>query len=34
MEDGDDDIDMNHPCDYGNQPFKIGYFVLDNPNFK
>ena len=34
MEDGDDDIDMNQPCDYGNQPFKIGYLVLDNPNFK
>ena len=30
----DDDIDISQPCDYGNQPFKIGYLVLDNPNFK
>jgi hypothetical protein len=33
MEDGDDDIDISQPCDYGNQPFKIGYLVLDNPIF-
>ena len=34
IENGDDAIDMNQPCDYGNQPFKIGYLVLDKPNFK
>jgi hypothetical protein len=30
---GEDDIDTTQPCDYGNQPFKIGYLVLDNPIF-
>jgi hypothetical protein len=33
MEDGEDDIDTSQPCDYGNQPFKIGYLVLDSPIF-
>jgi hypothetical protein len=33
MEDGEDDIDTSQPCDYGSQPFKIGYLVLDNPIF-
>jgi hypothetical protein len=33
MEDGEDDIDTAQPCDYGSQPFKIGYLVLDNPIF-
>jgi hypothetical protein len=33
MEDGEDDIDTAQPCDYGRQPFKIGYLVLDNPIF-
>ena len=33
MEDGDDDIHISQPCDYGTQPFKIGYLVLDNPIF-
>jgi hypothetical protein len=28
-ETGEDDIDITQPCDYGNQPFKIGYFVLN-----
>jgi hypothetical protein len=27
-EDGDW-IDMSVPCDYGNQPFKIGYYVIN-----
>jgi hypothetical protein len=33
IEDGEDDIDTSQPCDYGNQPFKIGYLVLDNTIF-
>jgi hypothetical protein len=33
MEDGEDDLDTSQPCDYGSQPFKIGYLVLDNPIF-
>jgi hypothetical protein len=33
MEYGEDDIDTTQPCDYGSQPFKIGYLILDNPIF-
>lgn len=31
-EDGDDFVDISQPCDFGNQPFKYGYFALLNSN--
>lgn len=33
-EDGNDFVDMSHPCDFGNQPFKYGYFVINNNNLE
>jgi hypothetical protein len=29
-EDGDNNIDFEKPFDYGNQPFKIGYYAITN----
>jgi len=31
-EDGEDFIDVSQPCDFGNQPFKYGYFATSNSN--
>lgn len=31
-EDGDDFVDISQPCDFGNQPFKYGYFALNLKN--
>ena len=31
-EDGDDFVDISQPCDFGNQPFKYGYFALNLNN--
>lgn len=30
-ENGEDDVDMSIPCDFGNQPYKYGYFVIQRP---
>jgi len=30
-EDNQDHVDMTIPCDYGNQPYKYGYFVIKRP---
>jgi hypothetical protein len=30
-EDDEDYVDMTTPCDYGSQPFKFGYFVIQRP---
>lgn len=29
-EDGEDHVDISQPCDFGSQPFKYGYFVLNH----
>ena len=31
-EDGEDFIDLENPCDYGTQPYKIGYFAINESN--
>jgi len=31
-EDGEDFVDMSESCDFGNQPFKYGYFAYSNSN--
>lgn len=31
-EDGDNFIDFEKPFDYGNQPFKFGYYAINNSN--
>jgi hypothetical protein len=31
-EDGEDFVDMSECCDYGIQPFKYGYFAINNSN--
>jgi len=30
-EDTEDHVDVTIPCDYGSQPFKYGYFVIQRP---
>lgn len=31
-ENGEDFVDVSEPCDFGNQPYKYGYFAIDNRN--
>lgn len=31
-EDDDNYIDFENPSDYGNQPYKFGYYAIDNSN--
>lgn len=31
-EDNEDFVDISEPCDFGNQPYKYGYFALNNSN--
>jgi hypothetical protein len=31
-EDGDNNIDFENPFDYGSQPYKIGYYAINNNN--
>jgi len=28
-EDGEDLVDVSQPCDFGSQPFKLGYFAIN-----
>ena len=31
LENGSSYVDMTTPCDFGNQPYKYGYFILNRP---
>lgn len=33
-EDGEDFVDFSQPCDFGNQPFKYGYFAINTSNLE